>query len=491
MLLILVITFVLVKSQGNCNNLDCYETERDILVALDEQKLLGNNYTLSSNEKKVQSFLFSLRNELINKFFDPPLSQRNWRSISDMVKTMTLYKLLQSFPKGAALHVHGFCNNRNAINLGTYDPTCYVDLRMNSNTFGFFQYSNMSVPGWTNTVYARSITTNVKEFDDMLWNFTQFWTPSLSINETEMWSYFNRAIYRAQSIINKQSVLDNCIIDTFNRLIKEGIQHLELRIPLNPQLIDHITEMLNSYNIKNQLNLTIRYIIEHTRNKASSDDVYPTMQKALWLMQNNSLIVGFDLVGEEDIGLTLHDYASDFVKIRNYANVNKLKPLSYVFHCAETDNVTHSSSNTFDAILLQSRRLGHALGLRNHPIIMKIINDSNIGLEICTISNQLLRYFSDIRTHPASQYVAIGLPVTLNSDDPDIYGYESPAPTPDFFMAFLSWDLGLGALKNIAKNSIAVSTLDDLTKQQKLLEYDNMYNNWINHILKLKSTYVI
>jgi len=481
-MLIIFALFVLVSCQGNCTDIDCYETERDNLVALDERFLIGNNANLTVAEKIVESLLFSLRDELIEKFFDPPLPQRNWRNLVDVVKTMPLYKLMESFPKGAALHVHGFCNSRVSIKTGTYDPTCYVNLHHNSTSFGFFQYSNSSIEGWTNTVKARKSFGNPEAFDDMLWNFTQFWTAPLSTNETEMWLNFNKVIGRTNSLLNKASVLNNCLIDTFSRLEKHGIQHLELRIPLNVDLIDNISYMLNQYNAKTGSNLTVRYIIEHTRNKAASNDVYPTMQKALWLMQNNSWVVGFDLVGEEDMGLTLHDYASDFIKIRNYAISNGLRPLPFVFHCAETDNVTHSSSNTFDAILLDSIRLGHALGLRNHPAMMKIVKKSNIGLEICPVSNQLLRYFSDIRTHPASQYVAKGLPVTLNSDDPDIYNYESPAPIPDFFMAFLSWDISLAALKEIAENSITASTLDASTKQQKLVEYQTRYTSWINQV---------
>lgn len=484
-MLLLLAFCILVKSQGDCDTIKCYETERHALVKLDEQQLLGNGDNLTVTETKVEKMLFTLREELIDKFFDPPLSQRNWRDISDIVKSTTLYKLLETFPKGASLHVHGFCNNRFMISLGTYLPTCYVDLRSNSKSFGFFQYSDTPVSGWTNTVEARSSSTNVQAFDDMLWNFTQFWTPPFSMNETIMWNVFNVAIYRSASLINLPVLMNDCLMDMFNRLELHGVHHLELRIPLNIELINNITYILGKYNSLKQSSLTIRYIIEHTRGSATSNDVYPTMQKTLQVMQNNSLITGFDLVGEEDMGLTLHDYAPEFVKIRNYAHFNNFTYLPFVFHCAETDNVTHASSNTFDAILLNSIRLGHALGLRNHPAMMRIVRKLNIGLEICPISNQLLRYFADIRTHPASQYIAKGMPVTLNSDDPDIYGYDSPVPTPDYFMAFLSWDLGISALKEIAENSIITSTLDYATKQQKLVEYQSLYNKWINQFIYL------
>jgi adenosine deaminase CECR1 len=473
-----IISFV--YGQGNCNNIKCYEKERQILVDYDEKKLIGNNETMNEKEKTVEKILFHLRNELIYNFFDPPLSQRNWREIADMAKQTQLYKFMKIFPKGASLHVHGFCNAYVVIKSGTYDPTCYVDLRNDSSTYGFFRYSNTSIDGWTNTVKARY---SHKELDLMLWNFTQFWTPKLHVNETEMWKNFDLVIKRLESLMENPSVVETCLMDTFKRLTKEGIQHLELRIPLNPNLISLITEMLGIYNSYGN-NLTVRYIIEHVRSSGGSEDVYPTMVKTVDYMNTNKLVVGFDLVGEEDMGLTLHDYAQDFINIYNYANSNNYGNLKYVFHCAETDNVTRINSNVFDAVLLGSLRLGHALGLRNHPGIINIIKKQGVGLEICPVSNQLLRYFSDIRTHPGSEYIARGLPVTLNSDDPDIYGYESPAPTPDYFMGFLSWDLSLISLKEIAENSIIYSSLDINTKREKLIEYQSLYNIWINTIYK-------
>jgi adenosine deaminase CECR1 len=477
--MILLLAFLaIVYGQGNCGSLKCYETERQILINFDEKTLIGYNETITGKENKVENLLFSLRKEIIEDFFDPPLSQRNWRDISDMAKNTQLYKLLKSFPKGASLHVHGFCNAFTIITIGTYDPTCYVDLRQDSSTYGFFQYSDKPISDWTNTVNARRIN---KDIDILLWNFTQFWTPELHIDETTMWKNFDLVIKRIESLVTNSDVLHACLLDTFERLTNEGIQHLELRIPLKPDLINTITYNLLLYNSFGN-NLTIRYIIEHARSSSVSSDVYPTMIKTLEYMKINSWVVGFDLVGEEDLGLTLHDYASDFVNIYNYAKNNKYKPLKYIFHCAETDNVTRASSNSYDAILLDSMRLGHALGLRNHPGIVKLVKKQGIGLEICPVSNQLLRYFDDIRTHPGSEYIAEGLPVTLNSDDPDIYGYDSPSPTPDYFMAFLSWDLSLSSLKEIAENSIIYSSLDINTKRNKLTEYQTLYNNWIDSI---------
>lgn len=100
-------------------------------------------------------------------------------------------------------------------------------------------------------------------------------------------------------------------------------------------------------------------------------------------------------------------------------------------------------------------------------------------MELCPVSNQLLRYVDDIRTHPGSSYLATGLPVTLSSDDPSIYNYDSAANTPDFFMAFLSWDLTLLQMKQIAKNSLIYSALSEDEKATKLIEFENLWKDWL------------
>ena len=194
------------------------------------------------------------------------------------------------------------------------------------------------------------------------------------------------------------------------------------------------------------------------------------------------MLVGYDVVGEEDLLNHLEFYVPAILKARTYA-ASLNQSVDMFPHCGETANVTHAGSNLFDGVLLSSKRLGHAIGLRDHPLLQTIVNDTQIGLELCPISNQLLRYVSDFRLHPGASYVASGLPVTLSTDDSTIYGLKSAAPSYEFFLAFATWDLTLSSVKAIAQNSIIYSALDSASKTAKLSSFDVKWNEWLDMVL--------
>lgn len=69
-----------------------------------------------------------------------------------------------------------------------------------------------------------------------------------------------------------------------------------------------------------------------------------------------SLIAGFDLVGHEDGGLSLSDFAEALVPLSE----DEHDPLPLVLHAGETvDSGTHADHNLFDAIAIGTRRIGH------------------------------------------------------------------------------------------------------------------------------------
>ncbi len=80
-------------------------------------------------------------------------------------------------------------------------------------------------------------------------------------------------------------------------------------------------------------------------------------------------MLGYDLVGEEDRFHRLRDYVADFVAVAQFAAAKQWAPLRYYLHAGETDNATRADSNLYDAMVLGARRLGHALGLRAHPLL--------------------------------------------------------------------------------------------------------------------------
>ena len=54
---------------------------------------------------------------------------------------------------------------------------------------------------------------------------------------------------------------------------------------------------------------------------------------------------------------------------------------------------------------------------------MEQVKEKGIAIEVCPISNQLLRLVNDLRNHPAIVLLNNDIPVTISPDDPVIYGY--------------------------------------------------------------------
>ncbi len=112
----------------------------------------------------------------------------------------------------------------------------------------------------------------------------------------------------------------------------------------------------------------------------------------------------------------------------------------------------------------------------------RLVREAGVGLECCPVSNQLLRYVADPRTHPAVHWLAAGDPVTLSSDDSTIYGYSSAAPTYDYFVAAVAWRQPLAALRQLGVNALLQSGLDDASKASALAVFDARWAAWIDAV---------
>jgi adenosine deaminase len=54
--------------------------------------------------------------------------------------------------------------------------------------------------------------------------------------------------------------------------------------------------------------------------------------------------------------------------------------------------------------------------------LMEYLRENRILLEMCPTSNRITSAWSDYRTHPFRRCHDFGIPVSLNTDDPSIFG---------------------------------------------------------------------
>ena len=78
----------------------------------------------------------------------------------------------------------------------------------------------------------------------------------------------------------------------------------------------------------------------------------------------SDLIGGFDMVNEEDVTPPIREFISE---IFDGKRRDKLNSLPCLFHCGESHD--RNNTNLFDAVLLDSKRIGHGFQLMLQPLL--------------------------------------------------------------------------------------------------------------------------
>jgi adenosine deaminase len=71
---------------------------------------------------------------------------------------------------------------------------------------------------------------------------------------------------------------------------------------------------------------------------------------------------------------------------------------------------------------LYAERIGHGVRSHEDPELIKYLRQEGITLEVCPTSNVRTGVFASLAEHPIRQLYDAGLKVTVNSDDPPLFG---------------------------------------------------------------------
>jgi aminodeoxyfutalosine deaminase len=112
---------------------------------------------------------------------------------------------------------------------------------------------------------------------------------------------------------------------------------------------------------------------------------------------------------------------------------------------------------------LGAERIGHGLSCLGDPALVAELRDRQVPLEVCPTSNVCTRQVADLASHPLPRLLAEGLFVTLNSDDPPMFG---TTLTREYQQAASVFGLDRAALADLAANAVRASFLDEEAKQE-------------------------
>jgi len=175
-----------------------------------------------------------------------------------------------------------------------------------------------------------------------------------------------------------------------------------------------------------------------------------------------SIISGFDLVGQEDKGRSLYSHLPELLQFRRLCADARVDIPLYL-HAGETvGDGTETDSNLFDAILLGAKRIGHGYSMYKHPHLMQLTREKGICLEVCPISNEILRLTASVMSHPLPSLLAHGVPVSINNDDPGILGQMTTGSmTHDFWQVLQAYDnVGLEGLGDLAETGVRYAAFE-------------------------------
>jgi aminodeoxyfutalosine deaminase len=123
---------------------------------------------------------------------------------------------------------------------------------------------------------------------------------------------------------------------------------------------------------------------------------------------------------------------------------------------------------------LRADRIGHGIGAMADPELVTYLRDTQLPLDVCVTSNLRTRVVATLQEHPLPRMMEAGLLVTLNSDDPPMFGTDLLAE----YRAAHRLGLDADGLAQLARNSINASFLNTASKAAVVTEIDQTLRTW-------------
>ncbi|MGW6742407.1 adenosine deaminase [Streptomyces sp. NPDC055025] len=145
-------------------------------------------------------------------------------------------------------------------------------------------------------------------------------------------------------------------------------------------------------------------------------------------------------------------------------------------------SVPHAGETTgpetvWDALRdLRAERIGHGTSSVQDPELLAYLAEHRIPLEVCPTSNIATRAVADLDEHPIKAMVAAGVLVTVNSDDPPMFGTDL---NQEYAVAARLLGLDERGVAALAKNGVEASFLDTPGKERLAAEIDTYTAKWL------------
>ena len=168
-------------------------------------------------------------------------------------------------------------------------------------------------------------------------------------------------------------------------------------------------------------------------------------------------VIGVGIGGDEQKGppelfRSLYGYAAD-------------NGLHLTAHAGETG----PPESIWGALNLRAERIGHAFTAAMDADLMEELAQRQIPVELCLTSNVRTGVCKNAAEHPAKNYFDHGIMITLNTDDPSLFG---TTLSREYQLAQETFGFTDEHLRELARNSFEASFLPDEKKLELLGLFD-------------------
>ena len=161
--------------------------------------------------------------------------------------------------------------------------------------------------------------------------------------------------------------------------------------------------------------------------------------------------VAFDMAGAEALYPT-----KDFARL--FALAKELG-VPYTIHAGEA----RGAESVLEALSLGAKRIGHGIRAHEDPEALLAVCESGAYLELCPTSNIHTGIFDDLSEYPIKELLALGVKVTLNSDNMTV---SATSLKEEYRKMATLCELTDGELYTVLMNSIDAAFLPDDEKER-------------------------
>ena len=270
-------------------------------------------------------------------------------------------------------------------------------------------------------------------------------------------------VYRVVSgLLRTPEDIADLVRGTARELAAQNVRYVEMQVapyPFQgsgmPDAVISEALSIGARDVLGRYGVRIGYIVDFPGHDADKE-ARPALRFALDNPPDG--LIGFGIGGDEARRAPYTEEIRDVFQAAHFAG------LRCVPHAGETTG----ADTVWEAVkFLRAERIGHGIRSLDDPSLVAYLAERQLPVDVSPTSNVCTRCVPSIAAHPLRRMAGAGLFVTLNSDDPPMFG---TSLSNEYLVAGRDLGFSPAELAALAGNGVRASFLDEAEKEALLAE---------------------